>query len=166
MSGTRKIILSALAILSLMSGMNTAFADQDKHKPFHESDNSYVKKSYNQGPDHHGNNNPANTMRIHDNDRAVLRRYAEDHYKKYCAPSLIKKYGECLQYGQPQKRYVVGYSLPTNILYYPVPRDTVSRLRPIPSGYKYVRVDNDVVLMEISTQKIIDAVVLSASVNR
>lgn len=178
MSGTRKIILGAVAILSLMSGVAPAFADPGDRGRGHdnkwESDNSYVKKSYTENPNHKGNNNDrydhndnrTNVVRIYDNDRTVLRRYAEDHYKKNCPPGLAKKHGECLQYGQAKKRYIVGYRLPENILYYPVPRDVVTHLQPVPSGYQYVRVDNDVLLMQAATRQIIDAVVLLTSNNK
>lgn len=179
MCGTRKIILGAVAMVSLMSGMAPAFADKggkahSNGRWSQESDNSYIKKSYGQPEDERGdekdrydrNSNRSTLARIPGNDRIVLRRYAEDHYKKFCPPGLSKKYHECLQYGQAKKRYIVGYRLPESILYYPVPRDIVTRLRPIPNGYRYVRVDNDVLLMETATRQIIEAVVLLASAGR
>lgn len=176
MSGTRKIILGAVALLSLMSGVAPAFADPENHGRGNgngnkwESDNSYVKKSYGQNSNNQGNHNDDNdnraiNIRIYDNDRVVLRNYAEQHYKKSCPPGLAKKNSECIQYGQLKKRYKVGDRLPENILYYPVPRDVVIHLKPVPSGYKYVRVDNDVLLMQAATRQIIDAVVLLASNN-
>lgn len=176
MSGVRTIILGAVAMIALMGGIAPAIADQGErggftNSPSHESDNSYVKKSYNQSLKNQGNSNDRNnsrthTVRIYDNDRTALRRYAENTYKKYCPTSATKKRGECLQYGQKQKRYLVGYPLPDKILYYPVPRDVVKPLRPVPTGYQYVRVDNDVLLMESSTRQIIEAVVVLASAKK
>ena len=177
MSGTRKIILGAVAAISLLSGIAPAFADKGGNghgKWSQESDNSYIKKSYGQGDDQNGNDedrydrNDSRTklVRIYDNDRSTLRRYAEDHYKKFCPPGLAKKNHECLQYGQAKKRYMVGYRLPETVLYYPVPRDVVVHLHPVPTGYQYVRVDNDVLLMEAATRQIIDAVVVLSSINK
>lgn len=178
MSGTRKVILGAVALLSLMSGVAPAFADNGDRGRGNdnrwESDDSYVEKSYAPKPTNQGNSNDrydrndnrTNVARIYDNDRSVLRRYAQEHYKKSCAPGLAKKYDECLHYGQPQKRYIVGYALPDHILYYPVPDDVVMHLRPVPKGYRYVRVDNDVLLMQTATRQILDAVVLLASAGK
>ncbi len=164
MSGARKIILGAVTVMSLMTGMAPAFADKagnghSNGRGSQESDNSYIKHSYGQGDVSRGK-----PIRIYDNDRSTLRHYAEDHYKKFCPPELAKKHHECLQYGQPKKRYMVGYSLPETVLYYPVPRDIVAHLHPVPTGYQYVRVDNDVLLMQSATRQIIEAVVVLASI--
>jgi len=175
MSGTRKIILVAIIALSLIVSA-PAFADKGGNghgRWSQESDNSYVKHSYGQDDDKRGdddrydrNENRTKIVKIYDNDRVTLRHYAEDHYKKFCPPGLAKKHHECLQYGQAKKRYMVGYRLPETVLYYPVPRDVVSHLRPVPTGYQYVRVDNDVVLMEAATRQIIDAVVVLSSIGK
>ncbi|OFW89115.1 MAG: hypothetical protein A3B66_05595 [Alphaproteobacteria bacterium RIFCSPHIGHO2_02_FULL_46_13] len=172
MSGTRKIILGAITALSLIVSA-PAFADKGGNghgRWSQESDNSYVKHSYGQDDSKRGDDdrydNRTKIVKIYDNDRVTLRHYAEDHYKKFCPPGLAKKHHECLQYGQAKKRYMVGYRLPETVLYYPVPRDVVSHLRPVPTGYQYVRVDNDVVLMEAATRQIIDAVVILSSIGK
>lgn len=172
MSGTRKIILGAITALSLIVSA-PAFADKGGNghgRWSQESDNSYVKHSYGQDDNKRGDDdrydNRTKIVKIYDNDRVTLRHYAEDHYKKFCPPGLAKKHHECLQYGQAKKRYMVGYRLPETVLYYPVPRDVVSHLRPVPTGYQYVRVDNDVVLMEAATRQIIDAVVVLSSIGK
>jgi Ni/Co efflux regulator RcnB len=176
MSGTRKIILGAMTALSFMVSA-PAFADKGGNghgRWSQESDNSYIKNSYGQNDDRRGNDddnydrneNRTKIVKIYDNDRSTLRRYAEDHYKKFCPPGLAKKHGECMQHGQAKKRYEVGSRLPQTVLYYPVPRDVVTQLRPIPTGYQYVRVDNDVLLMQSATRQIIDAVVVLASLNK
>lgn len=172
MSGTRKIILGAIIALSLIASA-PAFADKGGNghgRWSQESDNSYVKHSYGQDDNKRGDDdrydNRTKIVKIYDNDRVTLRHYAEDHYKKFCPPGLAKKHHECLQYGQAKKRYMVGYRLPETVLYYPVPRDVVSHLRPVPTGYQYVRVDNDVVLMEAATRQIIDAVVVLSSIGK
>ena len=170
MKGSQKIILYAITVMSLIGSIHPALADQNQRGngnrwAQHESDNSYVHKSYSrQGNNDDRSHHPV-VVRIYDQDRPALRRYAEDHYKKYCPKSFIRKHGECLQYGQPVKRYSVGHRLPDNILYYPVPRDIVTHLRPVPTGYEYVRVDNDVLLLNGTTRMVMDAVALLVSGN-
>jgi Ni/Co efflux regulator RcnB len=56
------------------------------------------------------------------------------------------------------KRYLIGAPLPSYVRYYPVPRDVLVRMRPVPRGYEYVRVDNDVLLISLLTREVLDAV--------
>lgn len=152
MTKSHKIMLGAIAVLSLMSGISPAHADKGGNGRWaQESDNSYIKRSYN------------NDVRIYKNDKTVLLKYAEDKYQKSCPPGLAKKNKNCMPPGQAKKRYVIGQPLPKNILYYPVPRHVVVQLKPVPTGYQYVSVDNDILLMNQATKMIVDAVTLLAS---
>lgn len=162
MSNARKMILAAVATVALLSGIAPAYADKGgnghgKGKWSQESDNSYVKRSYDR-------NDNTTSIRIYDNDRVVLHRYAEDHYKKSCPPGLAKKHNGCLPPGQAKKRFAVGHHLPDDVVYYTVPHDVVIHLKPVPSGYQYVRVDNDVLLMNQATKMIVDAVTLMSAI--
>ncbi len=56
--------------------------------------------------------------------------------------------------------YLVGAPLPAGVAYYAVPRYVLSRMAPVPAGYRYVRVDNDVLLMAEAARLILDAVTL------
>ena len=159
-----KIILATVATITLLSGVAPAYADKGgnghgKGKWSEEWDDSYVKRSYGRHDD------DSKTIRIYDNDRVVLRQYAEQRYHQSCPPGLAKKHNGCLPPGQAKKRYVVGDRLPDGVVYYAVPGDVTVHLRPTPVGYQYVRVDDDVLLMNQATKMIVDAVTLLSAVN-
>ena len=163
MKKTHQIILGAMTAI-LLSGATPAYADKGGNghgngnvKWYGESDDSYTKRNYG----HHDED--IKVIRIYDNDRVILRQYAEDSYHKSCPPGLAKKHNGCLPPGQAKKRYVIGHRLPDNVVYYAVPRDVVVHLQPVPVGYQYVRVDDDVLLMNQATKMIVDAVTLMAS---
>lgn len=167
MSGTRKIILSAVAVLSLMTA-TPAFADnghgKDKNKNAYEAQNKHNKSNNDDRYDR--NNSRTSTVKIYDTDRTVLKHYVEDTYKKSCPPGLAKKHNGCTPPGQAKRRYIVGYPLPSNVTYYMVPHEVRSHLRPVPEGYQYVRVDDDVLLMNSTTKHIIDAVTLLSAIGK
>jgi Ni/Co efflux regulator RcnB len=52
------------------------------------------------------------------------------------------------------------------VVFVPVPHDILERLHPAPTGYKYVRVDSDVLLIGEASKKIIDVVTLLSGVGR
>lgn len=49
---------------------------------------------------------------------------------------------------------MVGQHLPPEIVYYPMPRELWALLTPPPSGYEYVRVDNNIMLISITSRLI------------
>lgn len=166
MKNSQKIILSTVVALSLLSGVSPAYADKGGNghgKWSQEWDDSYIKRSYDHRDDRYDDH--STIIRIYDNDRVVLRQYAEDRYYKSCPPGLAKKHNGCLPPGQAKKRYIVGQRLPDNVVYYAVPRDVIVHLEPVPVGYQYVRVDNDVLLMNQATKMIVDAVTLLSAVH-
>ena len=75
-----------------------------------------------------------------------------------CPPGLAKKHNGCLPPGQAKKLWVVGQPLPPAVFYEPVPRAVVQQLAPVPPGYDYVRVDNDVLLMDMTNRMVADVV--------
>ena len=80
-----------------------------------------------------------------------------------CPPGLAMKGNGCLPPGQayappPRPVYVVGQPLPPTVVYQPVPPVLVERLEPVPPGYGYVQVDNDVLLMNMADRLIADTV--------
>lgn len=89
-----------------------------------------------------------------------------DHYtyKRSCPPGLAKKHNGCMPPAHA-KRYIVGEVLPHDVVYYEVPRHVLVRLEPAPYGTRYVRVDEDVLLISEASKKIIDAFTLLSAVN-
>ncbi len=83
--------------------------------------------------------------------------YGERFRAGRCPPGLAKKHNGCMPPGQARK-WQVGHRLPSDVIYYEVPRQLVVQIGPPPSGYRYVRVASDILLMTIGTGMIVDAI--------
>lgn len=93
-----------------------------------------------------------------DKQRVVVRNYYGSEYKAgRCPPGLAKKNNGCMPPGQA-KKYTVGQRLPGNVVYYAVPQRVVYQLGAPPSGYRYVRVASDILLLAIGTSIVVDAI--------
>lgn len=111
-----------------------------------------------QPPAHAGKGNKGG----HHAEQQVWHAPATNNY--HCPPGLANK--GCMPPGQAKKRYQVGYALPDNVVYYPVPIRYRDRLEPLPRGYVYGQVDGDILLIAEATRKVMDAVItVNAAVN-
>jgi Ni/Co efflux regulator RcnB len=153
----RTALHSATALAFLVAGIAAAgsvFAD----KPSSAGKGGGGKHSQEDRQDRqreaHGNGN----AHFGDQHRGI----AHDYYSRQfqsgrCPPGLAKKHNGCLPPGQAKKQYVVGEALPRNVTYYNVPPTLISQFPPPPAGYRYVRVENDVLLMSPRTRMVADA---------
>jgi hypothetical protein len=95
-------------------------------------------------------------------DRAIVYQYYRSEYSAgRCPPGLARKGNGCWPPGQVAKApkvWVVGRPLPPAVVYEPVPPPVVQRLEPVPDGYGYVRVDNDVLLMDMANRVVADVI--------
>jgi hypothetical protein len=82
--------------------------------------------------------------------------YGRPENAGFCPPGLAKKGTGCLPPGQA-KKWRIGTPLPAGVIYYDVPRSVVVTLGVPPSGYKYVRVASDILLIALGTSMVIDA---------
>jgi len=149
-------IALALVAPALVIGLATAaWADNDKDKD--------------RGKGKHGKGGPpvvvVQPVRIvvPQRDRAIVYQYYRTEYSAgRCPPGLAKKGNGCWPPGQvakaPPKIWVVGQPLPPAVVYEPVPPPVVQRLEPVPDGYGYVRVDNDVLLMDMANRVVADVI--------
>ena len=144
----------ALVIPVLLIGLaSPAWADKDKD---------------NKGKGKHGHGDrgggPAVVVQpvrvvVPDRDRAIVYQYYRTEFSAgRCPPGLAKKGNGCLPPGQAKKLWVIGQPLPPAVIYEPVPRAVVQQLAPVPPGYDYVRVDNDVLLMDMTNRMVADVV--------
>ena len=74
-----------------------------------------------------------------------------------CPPGLAKKHNGCRPPGMT-KHWVVGYPLPTYVVYEPVPSWMILRLGPPGPGYEYVRVAGDILKIAIGTNLVVNAI--------
>jgi len=149
-----------------------AFAQKDKDdKPGRGSppDKSAVAPGKGQGQGQGGS--PANpqggpqaatpqvNITINDRDRSSVYGYYRTEYAAgRCPPGLAKKNNGCLPPGQAKRLWAIGQPLAAGIVFYPLPGVLLAQLTPPPSGYQYVRVANDILMMAIGTRLIAGAV--------
>jgi hypothetical protein len=96
---------------------------------------------------------------VPDRDRTVVYTYYRTEFAAgRCPPGLARKGNGCLPPGQARKLWAVGQPLPPTVVYYPVPPVLVQQLAPVPPGYEYVQVDNDVLLMHMVNRLVADAI--------
>jgi Ni/Co efflux regulator RcnB len=88
-------------------------------------------------------------------DIGVVRDYFAG--RDFCPPGLAKKNNGCLPPGQA-KKWRMGQPLPRDVVFYDLPRDLLGRLAPAPQGYRYVRVDNDILKIVTGSGLIVDVI--------
>jgi hypothetical protein len=97
-----------------------------------------------------------------DRDRAIVYNYYRPQYVTApvrCPPGLAKKGYSCVPPGQVVQRvWVIGQPLPPTVVYQPLPPPLLQQLPPPTPPYDYVRVDNDVLLMNMSNRVIADMI--------
>lgn len=148
------MVALAVSVCALLAA--PAFADKDKDK-----DNGRGQgQSKGQGNARSGGGGPAQVnVVVQERDRnAVYSYYRTEYASAGCPPGLAKKNNGCLPPGQAKKMWAMGQPLPAGIVYYPLPGVLLTQLTPAPSGYEYVRVANDILLMAIGTRMIAGAI--------
>ena len=96
-------------------------------------------------------------VRIPDDRRTIVYEYYDTEMRGgRCPPGLAKKNNGCMPPGQA-KKYVIGRSLPRDVIYYEVPQPILVDLGPPPRGYRYVRVSNDILMLAVGTGMVVDA---------
>lgn len=83
--------------------------------------------------------------------------YREQYHGGSCPPGLAKKHNGCMPPGQARK-WALGQPLPRDVAYYPVEPGISVRLGVPPSGYKYVRVASDILLIAVGSSLVVDAI--------
>lgn len=83
--------------------------------------------------------------------------YSAQISRGFCPPGLAKKQNGCMPPGQA-KKWTIGRPLPRDVIFYDLPRPLLDRLDRVPTGYRYVRVATDILLIAIGTGMVIDAI--------
>ena len=81
--------------------------------------------------------------------------HAKKHYKNHCPPGLTKK--GCIPPGQA-KKWRRGYPLSHDVIYYDLSPRMARQLGRPPTGHRYVRVAQDILLIAVGTGIVVDAV--------
>ena len=135
---TALMLVAALAVAPALA-KDKGDHDKGKHGSPHAEDQDHGK--------HFG-----------DHDRAAIRDYYGDAGRGGgCPPGLAKKNNGCLPPGQA-KKWQIGERLPPTVVYEPLPPALVVQLTPPPSGYRYVRVAGDILMIGAGTRLVVDAI--------
>lgn len=83
--------------------------------------------------------------------------YAEQIRAGHCPPGLAKKRNGCMPPGLA-KRWRLGQPLARDVVFYDPPSAIIRAFGAPPPTHRYVRVDNDLLLIDIGTRLVIDAI--------
>lgn len=97
-------------------------------------------------------------VRFGDRERSVIRAYfGKEIERGRCPPGLAKKKNGCMPPGQA-KKWQMGRPLPGDVTFHDLPPKLAVELGPPPSGHRFVRVAEDILLIAVGTGMVIDAV--------
>lgn len=138
-----RLVIPVLTIACAVATASIAFAQPDNKG--HGRGNPQGGGPSN-AASHPGGGGPQASISISDRDRNEVYSYYRGQYAA----------GNCPP-GQAKKAWTMNQPLPAGVLYEVLPRDLLGRLSPAPSGYQYVRVANDVLMMAVGTRMIVGA---------
>lgn len=138
---------------------------EQKHGKGHEKHDKEDKHSMNDDRDQHDDRRQGDRNDRHISNHyftaqhrtVVVDYYTNEFRSKGCPPGLAKKKNGCLPPGQA-KKWKRGSALPRDVIYEEVPQRVISIIGAPPSGHKFVRVANDILLIAIATSMVIDAI--------
>lgn len=100
----------------------------------------------------------ADHRHFEDRHQMVVREYYGSQFRRgRCPPGLAKKHNGCMPPGQ-DRQWQMGQPLAREVVYYQVPQPLLVQIGPAPSGYRYVRVAGDILLIAIATGLVVDAI--------
>lgn len=122
------------------------------------------EKDWQAGPGKGPGGPPGQAKKFGSNDYTAIQAYYGQRIGAgNCPPGLAKKNNGCLPPGHA-KRWNVGQALPPGVTWYAVPQDLYVRLAPPPYGHRYVYLDGGVLLLNVNTRFVIDAVSINISI--
>lgn len=144
-------LLAALVASTFLVGAQHAQADNDKGKGWGKGNSKGAQSSSKR-------DEGRRDSRFEDRHHAAVR----DYYVEYerggrCPPGLAKKRNGCMPPGLA-KKWSMGRPLPREVVYYDLPPQLVVQIGLPPSGYKYVRVAGDILMIAVGTAMVVDAI--------
>lgn len=97
-------------------------------------------------------------IRFGDRHRTASRDYYRRHYSDTrCPPGLAKKHNGCMPPGLA-KKWSMGRPLPRDVIFHDLPRALLEQFGAPPPRHRYVRVDSDILLIEMGTGIVLDVI--------
>ena len=144
---TTGLVIIALAIITA----GPAIADkpswagggkQEKHKQKEPQGNSGEKSHHER--EQANFNDDSYFIERH---RTVIHDYYVNAYGTgHCPKGLAKKHNGCMPPGQA-KKWAMGRPLPRDVVYYDLPSALANNIGPPPSGYRFVHVASDILMI-------------------
>ena len=163
MARLKTSVTSMLVIITVaMITAGSAIADkpswagggkQEKHKQKEQQGKSYDKS-------HHDKDKAGFSGERYfiDQHRTVIRDYYDNEYQAgHCPKGLAKKHNGYMPPGQA-KKWAIGRPLPRDVVYYDLPSAILSNIGSPPSGYRFVRVASDILMINTGTRMVMDAI--------
>ena len=150
--------LKIIPVMALVIGGILAVGPVTADKPSWDSSGKGGKKEQKEDRRDGDNGSGGKGSHFGDQQRVIVRDYyGEQSRSGRCPPGLAKKNNGCMPPGQA-KKWQRGRPLPHDVVFYEVPQSLVVRIGPPPSGYRYVRVASDILMIAIGTGMVIDAI--------
>ena len=124
-------------------------------KPHGEGHGKDKHEHEDKAKDGHGHRDVVQGAYFDDRHRTVVRTYYAE--PRHCPPGLAKKHNGCMPPGQA-KKWRVGERLPTTVVYTAVPQPVLVQLPPVPTGYRYVNVTGDILLVALGSMMVVDGI--------
>jgi len=151
--GWMRTTASMLALTGIAVAM-PAFAD----KPPWAGGGKGGKTVKQEGGGKHDRRERAQHAGFEDRQRDAARAYYGERVRTgRCPPGLAKKNNGCLPPGQA-KKWRIGTRLPRDVVFHRVPAEIIVRIGVPPTGYRFVRVANDILMLAAGTGMVIDAI--------
>lgn len=95
---------------------------------------------------------------FNDDQRSYIQDYYANQYTRgHCPPGLAKKNNGCMPPGQA-KQWAIGRPLAREVIFHDLPSRVTMQLGPPPTGHRYVRVLQDILLITTGMGVVVDAI--------
>jgi len=154
-AGALALIMTAALIGGAALPLQGSAAGKGKGKGDHgQSEQRYEAR----GDSSHGGADLRVSVRFDTRQQTVVREYYGNEFKDgRCPPGLAKKRNGCMPPGLA-KQWRRGAPLPRDVVFYDLPPKLVVEIGLPPTGYRYVRVASDILLIAAGTGMVIDAI--------
>ena len=152
------LALAGMLAIGPAAAQKPSWAGGGKSDRDERTDKGVHQKGERRDADERSSRDNGRRNHFEDRHRVVVRDYYEGQYRGgRCPPGLAKKHNGCMPPGQARK-WQLGQQLPRDVVYYSVPQTLVVQIGLPPSGYRYVRVASDILLMAVGTRMVVDAI--------
>jgi len=131
--------------------------DGSKH---HEKDNRKGQRDHDRSEKYHksaGHGKHVKRVYFNEHHHVTINNYYGERFRSgKCPPGLVKKNRKCVP--PRARRWAYGRPLPREVIFHDLPPHVVTHLGPPPSGHRFVRVAQDILMIAIGTGMVVDGI--------